>query len=820
MTPLCVAQWAGSNDPSFNSSDVGWGQGFGVSPNTHIHALQVLASDQVLVAGDFAEMNRARRPSIARLFPDGSTDTTFNAGAGANTLIHQIVVQPDQRILVCGSFTSFDNVPHTRIARLLPDGALDPSFTITGTGLNGTVMAMCLQPDGKIIVAGLFNSYNGTNRGGIARLNANGSLDPSFANGAGFPGGSVRTIALQADGSVVVGGQQLAQYDGVYVQDLCRLLSDGALDTSFTPGNIFGGFSYVGTLAVQPDEKIIVGGFFSSIQGTPCQGLARVLPDGTLDASFNTSSGGQTVVLGIALQNDGRITFVGSFAGYGGSTTPYMARVDDSGLLDPSFLGGVGMDTTVFAVGQRSDGSYIMGGMQRLCQGHPSPGVTHLMNDGSVDIYHMEGSGFDGTASHLCVSADNDIYVTGQFMGFNNVLSRGLVRLQPEGERDTTFHVGLGFQGSTTAVLEQPDGKVLVAGAQQSYQGVPSKLITRLQDDGSLDTGFFAGPFGGANAYVIDMALRPDGRILASFSDFPNAYDVVQLMPDGSIDPSFDTPGTFDAFPLDIEVQPDGKVLVAGFFTALDGIPASGVLRLNTDGALDGSFVSGLSIGSQPIEMVLAPDGRITVIDGTISGRIARLMTDGSVDGTFDPGTGFDDTPSCLALDANGAFIVGGPFTSYDGVAFSNVARLLADGAPDPAFDPGSGIDHFGYTTTTWLYDLVLQSTGKIIIVGSMISYDGVGRNGIARVHNDLTTFVPVTAGSSMALATPNPAHDHIALPATMGRNSAVEVFNSVGVRVLLRSGGASSPVLDIRAIPPGTYFARSAGQVVRFAKE
>ncbi len=813
LAQFCAAQSAGGNDPTFNPSDVGWGQGFGIASGTGIQSLQVLASDQVLVAGDFGEINRVSRPTIARLFPDGSTDTTFNAGAGANTLIYQLIVQPDQRILVCGSFTTFDNVPRSSVVRLLPDGALDPSFNNTGTGLDGAVMAMCLQPDGKIIVGGTFSNYNGINRGAIARLNADGTVDPFFANGTGFPQGYVDALALQADGSVVVGGA-FAYYDGVYAQNLCRLFPDGGMDMGFSSGSITGGSAYVRSLVVQPDGKIILGGSFTSIQGTACEGLARILPDGMLDTSFITSSGGQGAVLGIVLQNDGRIMLVGSFNGYGGGTTPYMARLDDTGLPDPSFMGGVGMDNTPFAIGLRSDGSYIMGGMQRLCQLHPSPGVTHIMADGSVDTGYMMGSAFDGSASHLFVNAVDGIYATGVFMGFNNTLSKGLVKLLPDGARDPSFNVGIGFNGTTTAVLEQPDGKALVAGAQQDYQGISSKLITRLNGDGSLDTGFTAGAFGGANSYVIAMALRPDGRILASFSDFPNGYDVVQLLPDGSIDPTFNTPGAPDAFPLDLELQPDGKVLVAGFFTALNGIPASGVLRLNMDGSLDASFVCGLPIGSQPIEIALAPDGRITLIDGMFPGYITRLMPDGSIDGAFDAGAGFDHEPTDLALDGSGRIIVVGPFTSFDGIAFNNIARLYPDGSPDLTFDPGTGINN------SWIAAVALQSTDKVIIAGSFVSYDGVGRNGIARVLSDVNTHVPVHVVIPAEQAFPNPAIDHIVMPSTMGKAQVIEVFNALGVRVLMRSWGSPDPVLDISALSPGAYVARSAGHVVRFVKE
>ncbi|HTG43757.1 MAG TPA: delta-60 repeat domain-containing protein, partial [Verrucomicrobiae bacterium] len=174
---------------------------------------------------------------------------------------------------------------------------VDPSFN-PGTGAGGGIVEQALpQPDGKILVCGNFTSFNGQNRGYVARLNSDGSVDSSFL---AQPGYWVRNMALQADGKIIIGGY-FTTVQGVPRNLVARLNSDGSLDPSFNPGLgardiIAGGVDgnidpFVFWVAVQPDGKILITGNFRSYDGASSTGLARINPDGSRDTSFNVGPG-------------------------------------------------------------------------------------------------------------------------------------------------------------------------------------------------------------------------------------------------------------------------------------------------------------------------------------------------------------------------------------------------------------------------------------------------------------------------------------------------------------------------------------------------
>ncbi|EKE67204.1 delta-60 repeat domain-containing protein, partial [Oceanibaculum indicum] len=181
--------------------------------------------------------------------------------------------QPDGKILIGGRFTSYDGTTRNRIARLNTDGSLDTSFN-PGSGADDNIYALVLQPDGKIMIGGNFTSYDGTARNRIARLNANGSLDTSFDPGSGA-NSTVQTIMLQPDGKILFGGS-FSRYDEMARMRFARLNANGSLDTSFDPGN--GANNTVYSIAVQPDGKILIGGAFTSYDDKTRNRIARINP--------------------------------------------------------------------------------------------------------------------------------------------------------------------------------------------------------------------------------------------------------------------------------------------------------------------------------------------------------------------------------------------------------------------------------------------------------------------------------------------------------------------------------------------------------------
>lgn len=284
-----------------------------------------------------------------RLNSDGSFDTSFDSGDGMDLNIADIVVQPDNKILICGNFTAYQGVDRSRIARTNEDGSLDTSFD-PGTGASSqwsfvNVNNMALQPDGKILIAGNFTAYDGTPRHCIARLNSDGGLDASFDPGTGPVASGyddrINHISLQPDGKMVVIGN-FYTYNGVNRKYMARLNADGSLDTGFDIGSGPNDFLYA--LELQPDGKVIIGGAFTQFNGTTRKRLARLNADGSTDTSFQPGNGADDGVYTMAIQPDGNIVIAGVFNLYNGVSRNCVARVlvePDLGIADMASPGSL-----------------------------------------------------------------------------------------------------------------------------------------------------------------------------------------------------------------------------------------------------------------------------------------------------------------------------------------------------------------------------------------------------------------------------------------------------------------------------------------------
>lgn len=187
----------GTLDDGFRSAT-----GDGDPGNTHVSALAIQADGSIIVGGSFTTFSGQPRANLARFHPDGVLETEFNPGADARVQV--IAVQADGKILLGGSFTNVTGLVRKRIARLNADGALDVGFD---PGANGDVSCVALQTDGRILVAGSFTFLGGQPRTNIARLNADGTLDNSFNPAASGRYREVSSLALQADGKILVGGR-------------------------------------------------------------------------------------------------------------------------------------------------------------------------------------------------------------------------------------------------------------------------------------------------------------------------------------------------------------------------------------------------------------------------------------------------------------------------------------------------------------------------------------------------------------------------------------------------------------------------------------
>ncbi len=346
-----------------------------VSPNPAfsidgaIESIAVLTEGKILIGGDFTTINGIARGRIARLNADGTLDQTFMNGlSGADGTVISIAVQNSGMVLIGGSFNTVNGVSRNGIARLNADGDLDPVFQDGMAGADGEVHQVTPQPDGKVLIGGTFVSVNGVPRVALARLTPIGALDSGFLSGMAGPDNTVKSIVLEPssllepDGKILVGGA-FTNFNGQSRNMIARLHPDGSLDDGFQYG-MSGVNDWVLSIALQPDFKVLIAGSFTTANGVLRNRIARLNSDGSLDNSFqNGMSGADNWIYSVAVQADARVLVAGLFASVNDTYRGRIARLNADGSLDTTFQNGmIGANALVRAVGLQPDSKVLIGG--------------------------------------------------------------------------------------------------------------------------------------------------------------------------------------------------------------------------------------------------------------------------------------------------------------------------------------------------------------------------------------------------------------------------------------------------------------------------
>jgi len=271
--------------------------------------------------------------------------------------VRAITAQQNGYILIGGDFTALNGGTRNRIARIETSGSIDAFFN-PGKGANASVYAIAVQKDSAILIGGAFTTYRDTARARIARLKWNGTLDGSFDPGTGA-NDIITAVAVQPDGKIVIGGY-FTSFNGTARNYLARLNKNGSLDASFATGT--GPNARVESMAIQADGKILIGGQFTAYGSAARQHIARLNTDGSLDADFNPDGGTNGGVHTITLQADGKILIGGSFTHYSGTARNYIAQLHPDGRLDASFDAGNAFNNAIRSVAVQNDGAILAGG--------------------------------------------------------------------------------------------------------------------------------------------------------------------------------------------------------------------------------------------------------------------------------------------------------------------------------------------------------------------------------------------------------------------------------------------------------------------------
>jgi uncharacterized delta-60 repeat protein len=604
---------------------------------------------------------------FTRLNSNGTVDASFNTGTGVSGVAVATLLL-DNKILIAGPFYTYNDVPRYGLARLNANGTLDNSF-IPGTNLGDNIYNAAIQPDGKILIVGSFSTYDGVSRVNIARINANGSLDNSFnasLQGAvdvkiaasriivatsatmvalkldgstdltfrqrtGFEG-TPEALAVQSDGNIYVSGS-FTSFNSAPVKHLIRLAPDGSFSHNFTPGD--GANGAISGLIVQPDDKILLRGSFFNYNNLARHGIARIHADGQLDETFDPGTGTDGSVSSFALQQDGKIIVQGSFTSYNG--TPIsggIVRLTTTGQLDPT----LDIKPITYNVPEYDPET-----------GEPTGNTQDIPTNVSL----------------VALMPDNKLTLFGSFDKYNGVPKKGLIRIRDDGSIDESFDSGAsatnvqpiydpvtGEQTGTTDVpgnissmAVQPDGKILIIGYFDKYKGIPMPGMARINSNGSLDTDFDpASDVSGISKIVI----LSDGKILiiGTFTSYngTNVNGIARLNEDGSLDTTFN-PGSGANGAINVTAeQPDGKLLIAGTFTTYYGIVRNGIARVFlavekgcTDFVVQQNELPVAQLGEEFSEAFTPAGGTVpytyTIISGTLPEGFT-LLADGLLMGT------------------------------------------------------------------------------------------------------------------------------------------------------------------------------------------
>ncbi|MBI3886737.1 MAG: hypothetical protein HY302_13550, partial [Opitutae bacterium] len=636
-----------------------------------------LPDGRLLITAAFASAPENTEPGavdisvVNRFLPDGTRDATFtppvlSAGAFVN---NEPKVDSQGRIIIAGKFTTVNSVARNSIARLLPDGSLDSTFVPSGFVVDsvsqGFRSAVPVAGD-KVLIGGRRLDIGGTHFA-VARLNANGSLDPTFTLVSPLSFGFATTSSNNTRNIATLPG---GRFYTATENQIIRFFDDGTMDNSFT--RVVGPSFHVFTqLATLEDGTIFTALGVPATQGNVTRAsVFRINPDGSFDPAFTAPEFSRQSFPTIALpQPDGAV-----------------------------IVGGGGL----FAGGQLAAGGFNrVGGVARA-------GLARILASGAVDA------------------------------GFNAVAPAGL---------DTLLAGGLASDGKIYA---------LVSGTTKDefLTDIPTSAVVRYNADGSLDTGFAvsASAFGDLSG----TSLRVQGNQAYLFRN--SASDIqagrafaVRFNTDGTTDNTFSAPaGALGATDLNLS-----QALLAPF-DPIAALPGGGFLIVTSDGPF---AVTQTTLNVTLKKLNLGGTYDATFVGPTIS-NVPVAPTNNSIN--FITTLGVASAPFTAAtVLANGSILVAGRTGAYGAVsAPGGVALLDATGAPSTAFATalGAGPQNLRTANTPARVDkFLVQASGKILVTGSFDTWAGKPAPGIARINADGSPDPTFFAGVSYYNYLPTP---------------------------------------------------------------
>ena len=578
------------------------------------------------------------------------------------------------------------------------------------------------QADGKILLAGSIDQVDGITRSGIARLNPNGSLDPSFQ--VDFGDTIITAVEQQSDQKILAGGYYFREGEEIGI--LMRLMSDGSPDQSFQVDTFS---SRVMAIEQLDNQRIVVGGLFRKYGPQTSPGLVMFESNGGLFRTFDYIVD-DVILYGYDIIEAGDQFYVGGNIG----SDAQLLRFSNTGQPDPGFSidKSVGMKnfmtsiqhldflsngnlafttytwefdprlvvvtpqgTTVSSTSIANPLGLTVTGQDQILvsgeyEGRPD---VYLVSNGTVTAF-VPGTEADDQVYDLLTLSSGNILITGRFGSIKGQVREGVALATPARSLSTTFQPQIQRSGRLHQVLATPSGKVLVAGDFTQVNGTRIVNVARLNENGSLDATFQPTSVP-SDKDVNAIASLANGKIMVGTSS--SSLDPVAINPvfrlnsDGSMDNSFQIPdnlsilGNIGGF---VEL-PDGRVIVYGAFSVLAGADFyQHILLFNADGSFDPSLSTAIT-GTRLKKVFLA--GTDLIVAGNnirVGGQGPYAMVSVSMLGTLNANFNTPlDTRSrveqVVSL-SDGGYLISGKL--YDGLGYREILRLNSDGSRNTDF--------------------------------------------------------------------------------------------------------------------------------------
>lgn len=543
---------------------------------SYIHDIGLLSTGEIIITGDFTSLNGISCKGYAKLNSDGTAVTAvtgfnYDSFLGVANFWHKSQIQDDDKILIQSS---------GKLYRINPNGTIDSTFTHSN---GGTIHALKLLSSGKIAVGGSFNSFNGHPSKRAVVLNSNGTVDTTFKTEINGNSPTVNCITETITGNLSIGGT----FTKVNMAMRTNLTEIDLTGKTITPPlGIQQGFVF--SLAIQPDNKILVGGSFTHYSGLATGGIARLHNNGELDTAFQNKLGlgvfGE--VQDIYVLPNQKILVGGNFLSVNGYPADRIARLNADGSVDTTFNGPAFLHGGVNSIDVQPNGKILIGGNFRYLNGSPQDYIARLEVDGAYDNSFFsplwDNVTFGMAANKIQIVSNSKIIVTGKFACCSPV-----VRLNADGTLDGSFYFNL--SGNVYDFVELDNGKYIVGGTSFSNNGQVPYLLMGINSDGSYDPTFNEtnpGYTGYSSSIVLGLNRVSDDHFLVSgsFPQSPNGTrNAFVLSNSGERDTLFDVPESFASIDQvrAAAIQSDGRIIVGGNFDYIGSAKRNGIARLH-----------------------------------------------------------------------------------------------------------------------------------------------------------------------------------------------------------------------------------------------